>query len=169
MLFLRMDPVLTIGEVSRRSGVASSALRFYEERGLDFLGACGLRASPLSPIGLAPHCLYRLCSEGRIGTRGNRRGTCQASHGSYSGSQRLGAPFGRMDKTHRSKDRRASTSQSGANAMHRMRMPIHRQMQTCKSSRSSGASGTRPAVLAWLSPTAMCRGARDHLLLGNRT
>jgi MerR family transcriptional regulator, redox-sensitive transcriptional activator SoxR len=29
-----MDPVLTIGEVARRSGVASSALRFYEERGL---------------------------------------------------------------------------------------------------------------------------------------
>jgi MerR family redox-sensitive transcriptional activator SoxR len=29
-----MEPVLIIGEVSRRSGVASSALRFYEERGL---------------------------------------------------------------------------------------------------------------------------------------
>jgi MerR family transcriptional regulator, redox-sensitive transcriptional activator SoxR len=29
-----MDFVLTISEVSRRSGVASSALRFYEERGL---------------------------------------------------------------------------------------------------------------------------------------
>lgn len=29
-----MDKVLTIGEVSRRSGVAASALRFYEERGL---------------------------------------------------------------------------------------------------------------------------------------
>jgi MerR family redox-sensitive transcriptional activator SoxR len=29
-----MDSVLTIGQVSRRSGVASSALRFYEERGL---------------------------------------------------------------------------------------------------------------------------------------
>ncbi len=29
-----MEPVLTIGEVSRRSGIASSALRFYEERGL---------------------------------------------------------------------------------------------------------------------------------------
>jgi len=29
-----MDGVLTISEVSRRSGVASSALRFYEERGL---------------------------------------------------------------------------------------------------------------------------------------
>ena len=34
MLLLCMDPVLTIGEISRRSGVASSALRFYEERGL---------------------------------------------------------------------------------------------------------------------------------------
>src|SRR5437870_1878377 len=30
----RMDSVLTISEVSRRSGVASSALRFYEERAL---------------------------------------------------------------------------------------------------------------------------------------
>src|SRR5260370_735059 len=29
-----MDSVLPISEVSRRSGVASSALRFYEERGL---------------------------------------------------------------------------------------------------------------------------------------
>ena len=35
MCFLcRMDSVLTISQVSRRSGVASSALRFYEERGL---------------------------------------------------------------------------------------------------------------------------------------
>jgi MerR family redox-sensitive transcriptional activator SoxR len=29
-----MDSLLTIGEVARRSGVASSALRFYEDRGL---------------------------------------------------------------------------------------------------------------------------------------
>ncbi len=29
-----MDSLLTISEISRRSGVASSALRFYEERGL---------------------------------------------------------------------------------------------------------------------------------------
>jgi MerR family redox-sensitive transcriptional activator SoxR len=29
-----MDDLLTIGEVARRSGVAASALRFYEDRGL---------------------------------------------------------------------------------------------------------------------------------------
>jgi len=28
-----MDNLLTIQEISRRSGVAASALRFYEERG----------------------------------------------------------------------------------------------------------------------------------------
>jgi MerR family transcriptional regulator, redox-sensitive transcriptional activator SoxR len=33
-LLLAMADSLTIGEVSRRSGVAASALRFYEERGL---------------------------------------------------------------------------------------------------------------------------------------
>ena len=33
-LLCRMLPLLTIGEVARRSGVAASALRFYEERGL---------------------------------------------------------------------------------------------------------------------------------------
>jgi MerR family redox-sensitive transcriptional activator SoxR len=29
-----MSDVLTIGEIARRSGVAASALRFYEQRGL---------------------------------------------------------------------------------------------------------------------------------------
>src|SRR5215210_644717 len=36
-----MDPMLTITDVSRRSGVASSALRFYEERGLIVSGRAG--------------------------------------------------------------------------------------------------------------------------------
>jgi MerR family transcriptional regulator, redox-sensitive transcriptional activator SoxR len=33
-IFLGVSDLLTIGEISRRSGVASSALRFYESRGL---------------------------------------------------------------------------------------------------------------------------------------
>jgi MerR family redox-sensitive transcriptional activator SoxR len=36
-----MFPMLTIGEVARRSGVAASALRFYEERGLIASGRAG--------------------------------------------------------------------------------------------------------------------------------
>ena len=34
IIFFGMSDLLTISEVSRRSGVAASALRFYEERGL---------------------------------------------------------------------------------------------------------------------------------------
>jgi MerR family redox-sensitive transcriptional activator SoxR len=34
LCFFLVSALLTIGEVARRSGVASSALRFYEERGL---------------------------------------------------------------------------------------------------------------------------------------
>src|SRR5262245_43515174 len=33
-LLFRMGDLITIGEAARRSGVAASALRFYEERGL---------------------------------------------------------------------------------------------------------------------------------------
>jgi MerR family transcriptional regulator, redox-sensitive transcriptional activator SoxR len=44
-----MEPVLLIGEVARRSGVAASALRFYEERGLiaSERAGSGHRRSPL--------------------------------------------------------------------------------------------------------------------------
>jgi MerR family redox-sensitive transcriptional activator SoxR len=47
-----MEPVLTITEVSRRSGVASSALRFYEERGLiaSERGGAGHRRYPRSVL-----------------------------------------------------------------------------------------------------------------------
>ena len=39
--FSAMSTPLTIGDVSRRSGVASSALRFYEQRGLIFSERAG--------------------------------------------------------------------------------------------------------------------------------
>jgi MerR family redox-sensitive transcriptional activator SoxR len=45
-------PVLTIGEIARRSGVAASALRFYEERGLiaSGRGSSGHRHYPRSVL-----------------------------------------------------------------------------------------------------------------------
>ena len=54
-----MADLLTIGEVSRRSGVASSALRFYEDRGL-ILRARRLRPSPLPAAGSAADRVHRL-------------------------------------------------------------------------------------------------------------
>jgi len=85
-----------------------------------------------------------------IFTMGEVCWTRQTSHQSHSRPKGLGAPFGGMDEADRSKDCRASASQSRAYAMHRMRMPFDRQMQICKSSRSGRAPGTRAAVLACL-------------------
>ena len=80
MLF--MSQLITIGEVARRSGVAASALRYYEERGLVTsqrgpLGGTQLARSPAKisllevfraagdPNLLARHALNRHCSFGR--------------------------------------------------------------------------------------------------------
>jgi MerR family redox-sensitive transcriptional activator SoxR len=47
-----MDAILTIGEVAKRSGVASSALRFYEAQGLisSFRAGSGHRRFPRSVL-----------------------------------------------------------------------------------------------------------------------
>jgi len=72
-----MAELLTIGEVARRSGVASSALRFYEERGLiaSERAGSGHRRYPRSAlrriafivfaqkIGLSLEEIVRACSE----------------------------------------------------------------------------------------------------------
>ena len=61
-----MADLLTIGEVSRRSGVASSALRFYEERGLIRRRAGRLRAPALPARRPAPDRVHRLRPAGRL-------------------------------------------------------------------------------------------------------
>jgi hypothetical protein len=132
----------------RRRVVSPAVLRGTRA---DCIGAGGLRASALSAIRAASHCVHCLRAADRACARGNRYGTRQASYRSYSRPQGLGAPFGRMDEADRPEDRRASASQSRANAMHWMRMSFDRQMRVCKSSRSSRAPGTWAALLARLS------------------
>src|SRR6516165_9127771 len=108
-----MDPVLTIGEISRRSGVASSALRFYEERGL----IASVRAG-------SGHRRYRFCAKDRLLPRGNRRRACQAPIGPHSHPGGLDAIVGGMDETDRSTYCGTSAAESRPDAMHRMRMPL---------------------------------------------
>jgi DNA-binding transcriptional MerR regulator len=125
VIFLGMDRVLTIGEISRRSGVASSALRFYEERGLisSVRAGSGHRRYPRSVLRRIAFIVFVQ----RVGLTLEEIAaeTCQASLRSNSGPSRLGATLRAMDTTDRSKDSRASASQSGTDAMHRMRMPFH--------------------------------------------
>ena len=120
-----MSNLLTIGEVARRSGVAASALRFYEER--------GLLASERAGSG---HRRY---------LRGRRSGGSRSSS-SPSGSGLLDeigaelaklplerAPTGRdwsrlarTDVADRSANRRARAAESRAHRMHRLRLSLAR-------------------------------------------
>ena len=69
-----MSDLMAITEVARRSGVASSALRFYESRGLIASERTGVGPPPLSPRGPPAHRLHRLRPENRPVAGGNRRG-----------------------------------------------------------------------------------------------
>ena len=125
MLFSGMDSVLTIGEISRRSGVASSALRFYEERGLisSERAGSGHRRYPRSVLRRIAFIVFAQ----RIGLTLEEIGAelAKLPADRIPARQRLGATLRAMDKTDRPKDCRARASQSGTDAMHRMRMPFH--------------------------------------------
>ena len=84
--------------------------------GVNFVGACWLRASPLFSLGIAPDRGYCLRAEDRAYPRRNRRGTRQASGRSYPDARRLVAPLGRIDETDRPKDRRTPAYQGRLDA-----------------------------------------------------
>ena len=109
----RMSELLTIGEVARRSGVASSALRFYEERGLIDLGARGLRPPPLPARRDPPRRVHRLRPAGRADARGDRRGARQAAADRVPTRARLGAALEHVDRAHRRAHRRARAPAGG--------------------------------------------------------
>ena len=67
-----MSELLTIGELSARSGVASSALRFYEERGLISSERAVLRPPPLRAPRDQARRLHRLRAAGRAEPRRDR-------------------------------------------------------------------------------------------------
>jgi MerR family transcriptional regulator, redox-sensitive transcriptional activator SoxR len=101
-----METMLTINEVSRRSGVAASALRFYEERSLiaSERAGSGHRRYPRAVLRRVAFIIFAQ----RIGlTLDHRQGAREASCRPRAHPPRLGASLGRVDATDRPKDRRA--------------------------------------------------------------
>ena len=116
------------------------------------------RGSPLSPRGAAPDRVHRLCAADRIVARGDRRGTGETSRGPHACAPGLGAHFRRLDQADRSEDRRASAPEGGPHAVHRLRMPVDRQMRIRQPGRSRRPSRPRAAVLAGVSASEIDRG-----------
>ena len=79
-----MVELLTTGEVSRRSGVAASALRFYEERGLitSERAGSGHRCYPRSVLRRLAFIVF--AQRGRAHPGENRRGARQAASADHA-------------------------------------------------------------------------------------
>ena len=123
-----MESMLTISEVSRRSGVASSALRFYEERGLiaSERAGSGHRRYPRSVLRRIAFIVFAQ----RIGLTLEEIGAelAKLPAGPRADAPRLGAALGRMDAADRPAHRRAAAAAGGADRMHRLRLPVDRPL-----------------------------------------
>ena len=146
-----VDSVLTIGEVSRRSGVASSALRFYEECGLvsSVRAGSGHRRYPRSVLRRIAFIVFAQ----RIGLTLEEIGKELAKlptdriPARKDWARLSGEWTKRIDQriTELQRLRAGLTQCIGCGC------PSMEQMRACKSGRSSRAPGTRTAVLARLS------------------
>src|SRR5262249_62082092 len=90
------------GPTQRRRVLGTTVLRGAR---FDFVGACRLWTSPLSPICAASDRFYCFRAKDWILTRGNRRGTCPAAIGSHSNPCGLEAIVRGIDEPASSADR----------------------------------------------------------------
>ena len=119
-----MTDILTIAEVARRSGVAASALRFYEQRGLirsERTGS-GHRRFPRAALRRVAFIVFAQ----KIGLSLEEISAELAKLPSnrVSGTRRLGAALIAMDRARGRADRRAAAAEGGADRVHRVRLPV---------------------------------------------
>ena len=139
-----MSGLLTIGEVSRRSGVASSALRFYEDRGLitSERREGGQRRYPR-------HVLRRIAFivfAQRIGLTLTQIGAELAKLDPQPRTQppRLVAALRDLGREDRRADRGARTPPDRADRMHRLRLPLTRPLLARQPRRPRRRAGPGP-------------------------
>ena len=176
-----MSNLLTIGEVARRSGIAASALRFYEERGLLASSGparvtvatrgrcCGGSRSSSSPSGSglrwtrsarsSRSCLWsvrRPAATGRVSRARGRRGSTSAS----PSCERLRARAHRMHRLRLSLARAAAGSRTPATA------PPASGRVPASGSATAQRSEKRPRLQRdpVAAQRAAARGVLDHVL-----
>src|ERR1700743_1094754 len=125
-----MSQLLTISETARRSGVASSALRYYEERGLIAAEreGSGQRRYPRPVLRRIAFIVF---------------------------AQKVGLRLDEIavERSKRRADREAGAPQGGPHRGHRLRLPLARPLQAGEPGRRRRALRLRPALLAPRSPT----------------
>ena len=144
-----MAELLTIGEVSRRSGVAASALRFYEERGLirSERAGSGHRRYPRAVLRRIAFIVFAQRVGLTLEEIGARAG--QAAAGPRAHAPRLGAAVERLERA----DRASASPSSSAS---RPGSPSASAAAACRSSaassptRATGRRGAGPGPRYWI-------------------
>ena len=144
---LTMSDLLTIGEVARRSGVASSALRFYEQRGLisSERAGSGHRRYPRPVLRRIAFIVFAQ----RIGLTLDEIGAELAKLPPHQAPTRR--DWSRLSATWTSRiDERIAelaAPQARADRVHRLRLPLARPLQARQSRRPCRPPRLRPALL----------------------
>ena len=142
-----MSNVLTIGEVARRSVVAASALRFYEERGLisSERAGSGHRRYPRPVLRRIAFIVFAQ----RIGLTLEEIGAELAKLPPDRAPTRR--DWSRLSSGWTSQDRRAHRGarapQARADRVHRLRLPLARPLPLANPEDRAGRRGPRPALL----------------------
>ena len=146
-MFLSMSNLLPIGEVARRSGVASSALRFYEQRGLisSERAGSGHRRYPRPVLRRIAFIVFAQ----RIGLTLEEIGAELAKLPPNQAPtrrdwSRLSAT---LDGEDRRTDRRTRAPQARAHRMHRLRLPVARPLPARQPRRPRRPLRARPPLL----------------------
>ena len=147
VLFAAVSDLLTIGEVARRSGVASSALRFYEERGLiaSERAGSGHRRYPRPVLRRIAFIVFAQ----RVGLTLDEIGRELAKLPPERAPTR--ADWSRLSRgwsdAHRRPDRRARAPEGRPDGVHRLRLPLARPLPAGEPRRPRGEPRARPALL----------------------
>ena len=149
---------LTIGEVASRSGVATSALRFYEEQRIASERTDSGHRRPRTVLRLVAFIVFAQ----KVGLSLEK--SAGSSHGCRATARR-NAPTGPNCRgwTKRIEaDRGIGTNEDDAHRVYRLRMPFTRPLPVCEPRRSRGATRRRSALLDSIDGPLIPRGS--HLL-----
>jgi DNA-binding transcriptional MerR regulator len=130
-----VQEILTRGQVAKRSGVATSALRFYEERRLtrSESNASGHRRNPQAVIRRVAFIVFAK----KIGLTLEevRQELAKLPQNGVPESSELGQALRRVDPPHRPAHHGTPAPASGPHELHRLRLPFARPMSARQSLR----------------------------------
>ena len=154
--------LMTIGEVSRRSGVASSALRYYEERGLiaSERAGSGHRRFPRSVLRRIAFIVFAQ----RIGLTLEEIGAelTKLPPGRVPDRDDWAHLIEQLDCEGGRTDRRARAAARRPDGVHRLRLPLSRPLPAVEPRRPSGGTGSGPPLLDRRSPSGLTSWEKDE-------